>query len=57
MYEEACEAGSSSAAFFLGHCNHHGNPNLGIEPDGKRALQLLQKASEQVKALDTVAIG
>lgn len=49
LYEEACEAGSSTAAFFLGHRYHVGDEDLGIVRDGQRALQLLTKASEQVR--------
>lgn len=48
LYDEAHEAGSSAAAYFLGHRFHVGDEELGVEPDGVRALQLLQQASEQV---------
>ncbi|CAM9552627.1 unnamed protein product [Laminaria digitata] len=47
MYEEACEAGSSAAAYFLGQRLHAGDEELGIEADGARALQLLSRSAEQ----------
>lgn len=56
MYEEACEAGSSAAAFFLGHRLHAGDEELGIEADGARALQLLRRSSEQVRILTAVFV-
>lgn len=49
MYEEACEAGSSAAAYFLGQRFHAGDEDLGIKKDGARALQLLRRSSEQVR--------
>lgn len=49
MYEEACEAGSSAAAYFLGQRLHAGDEELGIEADGARALQLLSRSAEQVR--------
>lgn len=55
MYEEACEAGSSAAAYFLGHRLHAGDEELGVEADGARALQLLRRSSEQVRL--TVVCG
>lgn len=55
MYEEACEAGSSAAAYFLGQRFHAGDKELGIEKDGARALQLLRRSSEQVRVLTAVS--
>lgn len=49
LYEKAFDAGSSAAAFFLGHRLHNGDEGLGIKPDGARALQLLETASNQVQ--------
>lgn len=48
LYDEAHEAGSPAAAYFMGHRFHVGDEMLGIEADGGRALQLLRRASEQV---------
>lgn len=56
MYEKACEAGSSAAAYFLGHRLHAGDEELGIEADGARALQLLRRSSEQVRILIAVLV-
>lgn len=48
LYDEAYEAGSAAAAYFLGHRFHVGDEELGIEEDGARALQLLRHAVELV---------
>lgn len=48
LYEEACEAGSSAAAYFLGHRLHVGDDELGVDTDYARALELLNRASDQV---------
>lgn len=48
LYDEAHDAGSPAAAYFLGHRFHVGDQDLGIEADGARALHLLRQASEQV---------
>lgn len=48
LYEQACEAGSSAAAYFMGHRLHIGDDELGILADGERALTLLRRASQQV---------
>lgn len=49
LYDEAHEAGSPAAGYFMGHRFHVGDEILGIEADGARALQLLRGASEQVR--------
>lgn len=49
LYQEACDAGSSAAAFFLGHIFRIGDDELGITEDGVRAIELLRHASEQVR--------
>lgn len=48
LYDEAQEAGSPAAGYFMGHRFHVGDETLGVEVDGARALQLLRGASEQV---------
>ncbi|CAM9482949.1 unnamed protein product [Hapterophycus canaliculatus] len=47
LYEEAYEAGSSAAGYFLGHRFHVGDEELEMEINGARALRLFQRASEQ----------
>ncbi len=49
LYNEAHDAGSAAAAYFLGHRCHVGDEELGIEEDGARALQLFRRASEKVR--------
>lgn len=48
LYDEALQAGSSAAAYFLGQRFHVGDEELGISPDGVRALKLLRQASDKV---------
>ncbi|CBJ48465.1 conserved unknown protein [Ectocarpus siliculosus] len=47
LYDEALQAGSSAAAYFLGQRFHVGDEDLGIAPDGVRALKFLRQASEK----------
>lgn len=56
LYNEACDAGSTAAAYFLGNRFHVGDEDLGIEADGARALRLLRYASEQVHRLSYPAL-
>lgn len=57
LYEEAYDAGSSAAAFFLGHRLHIGDGELGIDADGDRALQLMRRASAQVICDFSLIVG
>lgn len=55
LYQEACDAGSSAAAFFFGHTFRIGDDELGIRKDGVRAMELLRHASEQVRVCFALA--
>lgn len=49
LYDEALEADSPAAGYFMGHRYHVGDETLGIPVDGLRAFQLLRRASDKVR--------